>query len=160
MSAWPITALYASPLLRARETAEPCANTLGLPVVLEDGLRELAYGAWEGRLEAEVARAEPQVFSTWVSDPALTAPPGGESAFAVARRAIAVIAAIRARHARGEVLVVSHKATIRIVTSALLGLHVGRFRDRIACPTASLTSFEFGDRGPLLTRVGDTAHLR
>ena len=38
---------------------------------------------------------------------------------------------------------------------ALLGLHIGRFRDRIACPTASLTTFEFGSRGPLLVRIGE-----
>ena len=51
------------------------------------------------------------------------------------------------------------KATIRVVTCALLGLHIGRFRDRVACPTASLTTFEFGDRGPMLVRIGDTRHL-
>jgi probable phosphoglycerate mutase len=58
------------------------------------------------------------------------------------------------------VLIVSHKATIRVITCALLGLHLGRFRDRVACPTASLTTFEFGDRGAMLTRLGDTHYLR
>ena len=55
----------------------------------------------------------------------------------------------------GNVLLVSHKATIRVITCALLGLHIGRFRDRVACPTASLTTFEFGSRGPMLVRIGE-----
>jgi hypothetical protein len=38
-------------------------------------------------------------------------------------------------------------------------MHLGRFRDRVACPTASLTSFEFGERGPMLIDIGDTQHL-
>ena len=59
-------------------------------------------------------------------------------------------------HKNENVLIVSHKATIRVITCALLGLHIGRFRDRVACPTASLTSFEYGDRGPMLVRIGRT----
>jgi hypothetical protein len=36
---------------------------------------------------------------------------------------------------------------------------LGRFRDRVACPTASMTTFEFGERGAMLTRLGDVSHL-
>ena len=93
-------------------------------------------------------------------DPALHPPPGGEGGFAIASRAIATLERIQTECPKGTVLVVSHKATIRVITCALLGLHIGRFRDKVACPTASRTTFEFGERGAMLTRIGDTVHLR
>jgi alpha-ribazole phosphatase len=153
-------ALYVSPKLRARLTAEPTARATKLTPTLEEGLREIGYGSWEGRKESEIKKSEPDAYAAWVRDPALHAPPnGGESAFTIAARALAVVDRIQARHPSGTVLIVSHKATIRVVSCGLLGLHVGRFRDKVACPNASLTTFEFGERGSMLTRVGDTAHL-
>jgi alpha-ribazole phosphatase len=70
-----------------------------------------------------------------------------------------VLEEIRLGHEGQTVLLVSHKATIRVITCALLGLYVGRFRDRVSCPTASLTTFQFGERGPMLVRIGETSHL-
>ena len=155
-----LIAVYVSPKKRARMTAQPTLDGTGIEAVFEDGLREIAYGKWEGRKEVEIKQSEPDDYALWVADPAVHAPPGGESGYAIAARSIPVVERIRARHTSGSVLVVSHKATIRVVTCALLGLHIGRFRDRIACPTASLTTFEFGDRGPMLVRIGDTRHLQ
>jgi probable phosphoglycerate mutase len=56
-------------------------------------------------------------------------------------------------------MLVSHKATIRVIVCALLGMPLGRFRSHVACPPASITSFEFGDRGPMLARIADVHHL-
>jgi len=154
-----LTAVYVSPKQRARQTAEPILRASGLQAIVDEGLREIAYGAWEGRKETEVKAAEPELFMAWSQDPALVSPPGGESAFAIAARALPVLVRARHEHPTGNVLFVSHKATIRVMVCALLGMHLGRFRDRIACPTASLTTFEFGERGAMLVRLGDTHHL-
>ena len=62
--------------------------------------------------------------------------------------------------AEGDVLVVSHKATIRILLCALLGIEIGSYRDRITVATASLAVVEFHQHGPLLTKLGDRSHLR
>jgi alpha-ribazole phosphatase len=154
-----IGAVYASPKLRARLTAQPTLDATRLQPTFEDGLREIGYGSWEGRKESEIKDSDPDTYKNWVLDPAVHAPPGGESGYAIAARAVPVVERIRQKHSNGHVLVVSHKATIRVITCALLNLHIGRFRDRVACPTASLTTFEFGDRGPMLVRIGDTKHL-
>lgn len=154
-----LTAIYVSPKLRARMTAEPTSLSSGLAATIEEGLREIGYGTWEGRKETEIKESEPEAYASWVSDPAVHAPPGGESGFAIAARAVPVIERIRVRHPTGTVAVFSHKATVRVITCALLGLHIGRFRDRIACPTASLTTFEFGGRGPMLVRIGQTRNI-
>ena len=154
-----LTAIFVSPKLRARMTSEPTCASSGLEAAIEDGLREIGYGTWEGRKETEIKDKEPEAYAAWVSDPAVHAPPGGESGFAIAARAVPVIERIRSQHTSGSVAVFSHKATIRVITCALLGLHIGRFRDRIACPTASLTTFEFGSRGAMLMRIGETRHV-
>jgi probable phosphoglycerate mutase len=154
-----LDAVYVSPKRRARQTAEPVLRACKLEPVVEDGLREIAYGAWEGRKESEIKATDPDAFAAWTQDPALVAPPGGESAFAIAARALPCLVRARREHPTGRVMFVSHKATIRIIVCALLGVPLGRFRDRVACPTASLTTFEFGERGAMLVRLGDVSHL-
>jgi probable phosphoglycerate mutase len=154
-----LAAIYVSPKLRARQTAEPILRACGLEPIVEDGLREIAYGVWEGKKESDVRASDPEMYAAWSQDPALVAPPGGESAFAIAARALPCLVRARREHPSGNVLFVSHKATIRVMACALLGVPLGRFRDRVACPTASLTTFEFGERGAMLTRLGDTSHL-
>jgi probable phosphoglycerate mutase len=154
-----LTALYCSPKQRARMTAAAVARSCGLQPVIDDGLREIAYGAWEGRTEAEVKQDDPEAYDAWRTDPSLVSPPGGESAFAIAARALPVVLRARRENPQGRVMLVSHKATVRVIVAALLGMPLGRFRSHVACPTASITSFEFGERGPMLVRVGDVHHL-
>jgi alpha-ribazole phosphatase len=154
-----VSALYCSPKVRARTTAEPIARVCNLPPTIADGLREMAYGAWEGRQEIEIRRDEPEAYEAWRMDPALVSPPGGEGAFAIAARALPVVLQARREHPQGHVMLVSHKATIRVIVCSLLGVPLGRFRSHVACPTASITSFEFGDRGAMLVRLGDVHHL-
>jgi broad specificity phosphatase PhoE len=151
--------LYVSPKLRARMTAEPIGRACGLQPVIDEGLREIAYGAWDGRKESEVEASEPEAFLAWSQDPGLRSPPGGESAFGIAARALPVLVRARHEHTSGPVMMVSHKATIRVLVCALLGVPLGQFRDRFACPTASITTFEFGARGAMLMRLGDVHHL-
>lgn len=154
-----LSAIYVSPKLRARQTAAPALKACSLEPTVDDGLREIAYGAWEGRKETEIRATDPEGYAAWSADPALVSPPGGESAFAIAARALPCLVRARREHPNGHVMIVSHKATIRVMVCALLGVPLGRFRDRVACPTASFTSFDFGERGALLTRLGDVSHL-
>jgi broad specificity phosphatase PhoE len=153
-------AVVASPLERCLATARPAAERLGLPVAVEAGLREIDHGAWEDRPAAEIAVRDAAAFEAWREHPGLRGAPGGETGYAVAARAVPVIEALRAAYDDGDVLVVSHKATIRILVCVLLGVDVDRYRDRVACPVGSVTSFAFspGD-DPLLLALGDVSHL-
>ena len=153
------TAIYSSPRIRARETATPLALAARVPIDLDEGLAEIAYGAWEGLGHDEVMARYPDAYAYWSHDPASRGTPGGETAFHVAARATPAINRIRERHTSGRVLVVSHKATLRIVMCALLGMDVRLFRERMAQPVAALTCFEIGTRGPLLKLHGDISHL-
>ncbi len=154
-----LAAIYCSPKLRARMTAEPTAKVSGKTPVIADGLREIAYGRWEGMREADVRAQETEAFDAWHNDPAIQSPPGGETAFAIAARAVPVLADIVRTHASGHVMVFSHKATIRILVCALLGIPLARFRSHVACPTASITSFEVHGGIPMLIQAADVHHL-
>lgn len=155
----PWTAFYCSPMLRTRQTLAPLASRTAIEPVLEDGLREIHYGEWEGMNQDEVKARWPEAFAYWAADPASRGTPGGETAFHVAARAMAVVERIRTRHTEGHVLIVSHKATLRIIACALLGVDVRRYRDRIAQPVASVTVFEMKKTGPLLKTAADRGHL-
>ena len=73
--------------------------------------------------------------------------------------ALQVVEEIQKVHDTGNVLLVSHKATIRILLCSLLGIDVGRFRYRLACPVGSVSIVEFGKHGPLLKAMADRDHL-
>lgn len=152
-------AIYYGPLHRTRLTAEIIHANSGIPMHQRDALTEIGYGEWEGKSVEEVDREFHDEHLRWTADPAWYPPTGGESATTVAARALSAIAEIRKTSAEGKVLIVSHKATIRISLCALIGIDVGRFRYRLACPVGSVSVVQFGDNGPLIEQIGDRSHL-
>jgi broad specificity phosphatase PhoE len=156
---FPWTAIYCSPKQRTVNTAKPLCEAIGMEMQLRDGLKEIAYGKWEGMTPDEVSRDYHDDFIRYLTDPGWNAPTGGERAVDIARRSTAVIEEIEQTHSSGNVLVVSHKATIRIMLCELLGIDVGRYRDRLSVPVASVCVVEFGDHGPLLEMLGDRSHF-
>jgi broad specificity phosphatase PhoE len=153
------TAIFSSLLRRSIATAQPLCDALDIRLEVRAELNEIAYGKWEGMSKADVERTYHEDYVSWLDDPALHAATGGESAVAVARRGLQVIEEIRQRFGGGNVLVVSHKATIRIVLCSLLGMDIAQFRYRLGCPVGSLSIVEFAAHGPLLQALADRSHL-
>jgi broad specificity phosphatase PhoE len=155
----PWRAIYASSLRRGITTAEPLCDELGIAMQVRADLNEINYGKWEGSSKADVDKQYHDDYISWLADPAWHAPTGGEPAIAVARRAVGVIDEIQREVDDGKVLIVSHKATIRIILCSLLGIDVGRFRYRLGCPVGSVSVVEFSSSGPLLHTLADRSHL-
>ena len=160
-----ITAIYASPLSRTVETARlicerrAAAGAPLLPVETRDGLREISHGRWEGLTRREVEARFGDEYASWEEDPFTFAPEGGESGVAVLARALPVIREIVMRHPGERVLVVSHKATIRLLLSSLLGFDARGYRDRLDQAPACLNVLDFRD--PVRARLmlfNDTSH--
>jgi broad specificity phosphatase PhoE len=151
--------IYSSPLTRAVATATPLAEAVGLPIQERAELAELDYGQWDGMTADEVARRFQIEYVRWTADPAWNPPTGGETAVQLAQRMTTAIGEIDATHDDGNVLVVSHKASIRVALCALLGVDVGRFRYRFGCPVGAVSIVQFGDHGPLAEAVADRSHL-
>ncbi|RZM79661.1 histidine phosphatase family protein [Leptolyngbya iicbica] len=152
-------AVYVSPMQRTQSTARPFCEATGLDMQLRDGLKEMSFGEWENLTKEQVQEKYPEDYVRWLTEPAWNPPTGGESAVQVASRASLVMSEIEEKHKDGNVLVVAHKSTLRVVLCSLLGLDLGRYRDRITFPVASVSVVEFGVHGPLLVKHGDRSHL-
>jgi len=152
-------AIFCSSLKRAADTAAPLAELVGLELNLRDGLREINYGKWEGLTHDIVKKQFAEDYTKWIAEPGWNAPTGGETAFQIAERSMNVVSEIMLRHLDGNILIVSHKATIRITLCALLGIEIGRYRDRINCLTGAVSVLKMGDHGPLLEGLNDRSYL-
>lgn len=154
-----ITAFYCSPMRRTVETASILAQSFHLNPQLCPGLREIHHGHWETMNRADVERLYPTEYAAWQEDPFTFAPDGGESGVMVMARALPVIRQIVLDHPGGTVAVVSHKATIRLVLSSLLGIDARGYRDRLDQAPASLNILDFKD--PVRARLmlfNDVSH--
>src|SRR5260370_36556102 len=154
-----IMAVYASPLGRTVETAQILAGPHELEVQTRDGFREINHGRWEQMTRREVEEKFPEEAAEWEKDPYTVAPLGGESGLAVTARALPALIALVRDHAGQNILVVSHKATIRLLLSSLLGFDPRRYRDNLDQKPAALNVVDFRDatraRLPLFN---DTSH--
>jgi broad specificity phosphatase PhoE len=155
----PWQAIFASPLKRTVATATPIAKAVGLNIQLRNGLKEMFFGEWEGLSLEEVKARHDKDYDNWMTEPAWNPPTGGETGMQVASRAAMVIAEIENQFTEGNVLVVSHKTTIRLMLCSLLGIDSGRYRDRINMPVASVSLVRFDKYGPMLLKHGDRTHL-
>ena len=134
-------------------------SACSLTIETRDGLREISHGHWEGLSRREVEAKYPDEYPAWEEDPFTFAPEGGESGVAVLARALPVIREVVTRHAGARVLVVSHKATLRLVLSSVLGFDPRGYRDRLDQAPACLNVLDFRD--PVRARLmlfNDTSH--
>ena len=159
LSLIPVDAIYASPLGRTMETASILAAPHGKDVLARDGLKEISHGHWEQMTRKEVEAAYPDEAAAWDRDPFTFAPLGGESGLAVTARALPALLDIVSRHEGKPVIVVSHKATIRLLLSSLLGFDPRRYRDNLDQDPAALNIVDFKD--PVRARLmlfNDSSH--
>jgi probable phosphoglycerate mutase len=159
LAAEPIGAVYASPLIRTTETARILAAPHALEVRQRAELREISHGRWEGKRRSEVEAHYPEEYARWDRDPFNFAPEGGETGLAVTARALPCLLEIVETHRGAQVLIVSHKATIRLVLCALLGFDPRRYRDRLDQSPAALNVLDFRAAGEArLMLFNDTSH--
>jgi len=141
--------VYASPLLRARLTAEAFARAGGLAVREHPGLAEIAFGSWEDLTPEEARLADPETFHR-VYDLGEDLPRGGtgESHGAAIRRLERVVGEMIAAHPEGSVGLFSHGGIIRAYAVAVAGLEHAT-RRRLSIPgNAAVSRIRIGEDGP------------
>jgi len=140
-----IAAVYCSPMRRTVQTASYICEPYGYTALTREGLREIHHGRWETMQRSEVEQQFAEEYAAWQEDPFTFAPEGGESGLQVMARALPVIREIVVRHTGQTVAVVSHKATIRLILSSLLGFDARGYRDRLDQSPACLNILDFKD---------------
>jgi broad specificity phosphatase PhoE/ribonuclease HI len=150
--------IIASPLTRARQTAQAAADALGGRVSTHQGLLEADFGEWEGLTFAEAADRDPGLHSRWISDTTI-APPGGESIDAVYRRTCEARDELLAEYRGRTIVVVSHVTPIKSLLRLALDTGPSLFF-RLHLDLASLSIAEFYPDGNASVRlVNDISHL-
>ncbi len=152
-------AIFVSPMKRTIATAKPLCQAIGLEMQLREGLKEINYGAWEGLTNAYVKENYGEDYVRWLMEPAWNPPTGGETAIEISSRASLMVNEVQRKYTDGNVLIVSHKATIRVILCNLMGIDLGRYRDRIDMPAASISIVEFYEHGPMLKVLGDRSYM-
>ncbi len=152
-------AIYTSPMKRTQATARPLCGAVGIASQQRDGLKEIKYGKWEGQTVAWAQQNYADDYARWLAEPAWNAPTAGETAVEVANRGSIVVAEIAAQHPSGNVLIVSHKATIRLIICNLLGIDLSRYRYRLNVLAGSVSRVKFAANGPMLEALGDRSYM-
>ncbi|MBI3825826.1 MAG: histidine phosphatase family protein [Candidatus Rokubacteria bacterium] len=155
----PVAAVYASPLQRARVTAEIVAAAHRLTVTPLPDFREMSFGDWEGLTVSEVQACFPEDFARWRGTaPQQVLRPGGESMAEVAKRVGRGLAEIRAGHPEQTVVLVTHAVVTRLLVLSALGLEPDRYWSVDVSP-AGITEIEYRDDWTTLHRLNTLAHL-
>lgn len=149
----PPTAVYASPVIRARQTAAPLAGRLGLSVQTADALAEVDYGDWTGRTLDELRPLDP--WKHWNAFRSGARVPGGERMLDIQSRVVHLILDLRARHDGDTVAVVSHGDVIKSAVAYFLGVPLDLFQ-RIEISLTSVSVVTIGDYGPWVLSVNNT----
>ena len=159
LKAWPVSAIYHSPLKRALETASIIAGALALPSVNLDALIDIDFGSWTGLSDQEAATQDGALWHTWLESPQKVRFPGGESLDDVRQRVVAAVEELAVRHDRQTVILVSHNVVCRVLMCAMLGLDNSRFW-QVKQDVCTLNIFELRDSLPTVSLLNDTCHLK
>ena len=155
----PVSAIHASPLRRAVETARPLAEALGLEVQTDEDLVEMDVGEMEGLSPQEMRDRYGDFLREWLSPRVGTLRmPGGESLQDVQDRAWAAVQRLRARYPEETVVVVAHNFTIHVILCRALGLPLAGFR-RLRHDLAAKAVLEVRDDRAIVVSLNDTCHL-
>jgi broad specificity phosphatase PhoE len=154
-----VSAIYSSPLRRARQTAEEIARVHHLDIRVEDALKEFDAGDMNGMTILEVSERYGDFFDRWMEGTPGLRMPGGESISDLKQRAWPTVERIVQNHRDEAVIVVSHTITILTIVNSALGMSLENFR-RLRLEVGSISVLEFGKRGASLLRFNDTCHWK
>jgi broad specificity phosphatase PhoE len=151
-------AVYASPLERARTSAEIVAKPHRLAVTVEPDFREMGFGPWEGATREEVAARFPEAYRTWRTAPHELRLDGVEPLGEVAARVARRLAALREGRAGQTLVLVTHAVVARLLVLDALGLGPERLWSVDASP-GGITEIEYEPGWATIHRMNTLSHL-
>lgn len=153
-----IDRVYSSPLSRCFELAEMVAGDHGLEVEVDERLREIDLGRWDGETYKEIIEKDGDILKRWTRDPASVTVPGGESLTDVQERAMDWLRQAVAECPEGTVLASSHGGAIRAVLAGVVGLPLSMLF-RLTVDLASISVINYLGEFSNLELLNDRCHL-
>jgi len=131
--------IISSPLARCRYFAEHFSKNNNIELDIDERIREMSFGDWDGKLVETVWRDYEAVMTRWSADPASITPPNGEPMSDVARRLLEAYRDITQRYRGKKILLIMHGGVIRVLLTQLLNMPL-TFANRFEVPYANLTA--------------------
>jgi len=153
-----IEQVYSSPLSRCLELAERVAGSHGLEVTVDERLREIDLGRWDGETYTDIIERDGEILKKWTADPTSVTVPGGESLAAVQERAMEWFSQAVAEHPEGTVLASSHGGPIRSILAAVIDLPLSKIF-RLQVDLASISIVNYKGKFSNLELLNETCHL-
>jgi 2,3-bisphosphoglycerate-dependent phosphoglycerate mutase len=151
-------AIYSSDLLRAAHTARAVADATGLPLVLDQSLRERHFGIFEGLTHDEIMSRHPEEGRRWRGRDPSYGPAGGETLHAFYDRVIEAARRLAASHPGQTIALVAHGGVLDCFYRA--ATHVGLESPRTwQITNASINRLFLTEQGFGLRGWADTRHL-
>jgi probable phosphoglycerate mutase len=154
----PITAIYASDLTRAWETAQYLARVHDIEVTREEGLRERGFGDFEGKTFAEIEALLPDQSMRWRKRDPEFAPAGGESLIDLRSRVVATAERLAAEHPGELIAMVGHGGVMDVLYRAATRLDIQAPRTW-ELGNAAINRLLWTPEGFTLIGWADTQHL-
>lgn len=154
----PLHAAYSSDLGRAHETAKLALTGRDVPLRLDQRLREIAFGRWEGMTFAEIKVKYPDDVAARERDRVHYAIPGGESVSQMGQRVSGFLQEVLPAHAGQTLLVIAHGGTVNALLATLLNIPLTSWW-RLRNHNANLSVIDFTPLGAHLATFNDTCHL-
>jgi phosphoserine phosphatase len=155
---WKLDVIYAGPLSRTIQTAEPTARLFNLPVQVEPGLIDLDCGEWQSLTPKEASKRWPSEFNAYLHAPLAFGFPGGESLEGARQRAIRRVTELAHAHSGQTIMLVSHTALNRLILLSVLGMESSGFW-KIRQDTCAINCFDLEDGTFTLSLLNETSHL-
>ena len=156
----PITHVYSSPALRAKQTAKLTAQTKNLGIHQSSLLKDLDYGRFAGAFIEDVQKEAPGLFEQWRDSPETVTFENGENLAALRYRINRFIARMRNRHSGETILAATHDSPIRIAASIALGVSDSEHKQEyLKAPLASITILILKPASIELEIFKETSHL-
>lgn len=154
-----IKAIYTSPLIRAKETADIVAEVLNLKCISDERITGLNFGEWQGRPYSEIEKEYPDEFRKYKTAPHEFKSPNGETLDEAMKRSLNLLTDIESKYQDGKVLIVTHRVICKLMLLGILGLDSSRFW-QLYPDTCSLSEFTSGPEGYILKKFNDTSFLK
>jgi phosphoserine phosphatase len=153
------SAVYSSPLSRARKTARISADLHKLDPIIDQKLSDICYGEWEGMTLKQVESKYGELYRQWENQPQTVTFPRGDSLAVVQQNVASFLEEMLEKHDSETILVVAHRAVNKVMLCHLLGLD-GSWFFRIWQDTACYNIFDYANNSSVLRLLNDTCHMR
>jgi probable phosphoglycerate mutase len=143
--------IITSPLARCQQFSAALAETSGISFTVEDNIKEIGFGVWEGRTPDDIKANDGDALQRFIQDPVNNRPAGAEPLADFAERVWSVYQSISQQHHGEHVLMVAHAGVIRAITSKILGMSLDDVYSKLKIEYAAIATTRVADnKKPLM----------